>query len=340
MNYIRRLINKYEFHGEKKEIIYKSLLSFLFRVLSYLIGFIFIYVIAHNFDANTQGTFAIVFTIVSLLTLISKMGIQTSMIKWMSVYFLNEKYQEAKSLFLKIYFFVNVLSVFFAFILYFSADVIAMHFFKKENLIFPIQIISFCIPFFASTEMIAGYFQSKSKIALYSFYNNTTKFLLPLFILILATLYFDNINTNTPILVYSIGIIINGILAIVHLLYDLPKIKYISKGTITLKEIFKTSLPILFSSSLVMLMWWSDTFILGVYKTEADVGIYSVAVKLATMISFVYGAVISILLPKIAQYYNTKDNAKLQNIINYSSKLIFVTSIPITIILVVFPELT
>jgi O-antigen/teichoic acid export membrane protein len=332
-------MKKYGIYGEKKEIIYKSLLSLLFRALSYLIGFIFIYIIAHKFGVDTQGTFAIVFTILSMLTLISKLGIQTSMIKWMSVYFVNREYQEARSFFLKIYSLVSILSIVFAVLLYLNAGEIAKLFFKKENLIFPIQIISFCIPFFASTEIIAGYFQSKKRIAIYSFYNYTAKFFLPLIILLGTVLFGESLQSNTPILVYSVGITLNGVLAIGHLFRDLPKNDYSSKSMVTHKELLKTSLPILFSSSLVMLMWWSDTFILAVYKTEADVGVYSVAVKLATIISFVYSAVVSVLLPNIAQYYKANDLIKLQKTINYSSKIIFVATIPITIILIVFPQL-
>ena len=87
-----------------------------------------------------------------------------------------------------------------------------------------------------------------------------------------------------------------------------------------------------------MIMWWSDTFILGVFKTEADVGAYSIAVKIATLVSFVYSAVTAILLPKIAQYYKNEETKKLTHIIQYSSKIILIATKPIALILGLFPN--
>ena len=75
-----------------------------------------------------------------------------------------------------------------------------------------------------------------------------------------------------------------------------------------------------------------------VYKTEEDVGIYSIAVKIATLVSFVYNAVISILLPKIAQYYKNGKARELSYTIQYSAKLILITTLPLALVLIVFPE--
>ena len=213
-----------------------------------------------------------------------------------------------------------------------------MLFFNKESLIFPIKIIAIAIPFFASTEIIANYFRSKKNIILFSFYSYASKFVLPVVILIVFGLFFSEKHDVTPIYAYSIGIIIMGLVAFIHAFLSLSKIKTSTEEQISYRKILKVSLPMLFSSSLVMLMWWSDTFILGVFKSEAEVGIYSIAVRLATIVSFVYNAVISILLPKLAQYYQNKEKEKLNHTVQYSAKLIFLATIPIALVLGLFPK--
>ena len=338
MKFLNNVIKRITQTKETKEIFYKSFSSLVFRVLSYILGFLFTFIIARFFKLDTQGIFSIVFTLVALITLFSKLGIQTAMVKWLSNYFYNNELGEAKYFFLKIYKLTFIIALVLAFSLFFCAENIAILFFHKENLIKPIKIISFCIPFFASTEIIANYFRSKKNIIAFSFYNFTAKFVFPLLFLLVIIIFTDNRITEIAIYSYSFGVILIGVIAFIHVNLDLVKIKSKSKKFITHKKILKTSIPLLFTSSLVMLMWWSDTFILGVYKSEADVGIYSVAVKLATISSFIYNAVISILLPKIAQYYKNNDVKKLKHTIQYSSRLIFIATIPIALVLAIFPK--
>lgn len=332
---IYSFISKIANSNDSKEVLGKSVSSFFFRVVSYIFGFAFIFLIANFFSVETQGVFSIIFTLLSFLSLVSKLGIQTSMVKWLSNYFYLENFGKAKFFFIKIYKLILSLAILLGFILYSSAEFISIEFFHKANLIAPIKIISICVPFIVSTDIIASYFMSKKAIKLYSFYNFASKFILPLFFLSLFIFSLD-LNRTLPIYAYTVGIIITGVFAFVHVFRDLQKINSDSTEEIPYKDILKTSLPLLLSSSLVMIMWWSDTFILGVYKTEAEVGIYSVAVKLATIASFVYNAVTSILLPKIAQYYKNDKILELKNTIQYSAKLIIFVTLPIVIVIAVF----
>jgi len=336
---LNKIISKILGEAENKEIFFKSLSSFSLRVLSYFLGFLFVFIIARFYSVEAQGIFSIAFTVLSLITLISKLGIQTSMVKWLSSYFYKKKEGEVKFLFYRVYKLVLGFSIILAFIIFLLASKISLWFFNKESLVIPIKVIAIAIPFFASTEIIANYFRSKQSITLFSFYSYVSKFVLPLVVLVIWILFFPERQDDvTPIFAYSIGITLTGLIAFIHVYSNLAGINASAKEKITYKNIFKLSLPMLFSSSLVMLMWWSDTFILGVFKTESDVGIYSIAVKLATIVSFVYNAVISILLPKIAQYYQNNEKEKLIDTVQYSAKLIFIATIPITLALVLFPK--
>tara|TARA_R110002012_G_scaffold283090_2_gene473161 strand:- start:109159 stop:110487 length:1329 start_codon:yes stop_codon:yes gene_type:complete len=335
----KKLISALTKTKETKEIFSKSFTSLWLRVLSYLLGFLFVFFIAKFYSVEAQGVFSITFTLLSLVALISKLGLQTAMIKWLSDYFYNGKDAVAKALFWKIFKLVFILSSILGIILFLLADVLAIQVFKKEGLATPIKIISVSIPFFSSIEIIANYFRSKKNIEAYGFYIFVSKYLIPLVLLISFIFIFSNTNVF-PIYAYSVGVIITFIICFIHLFLDLSKIKSTkieSKG-ISLKTILRTSIPLLFSSSLVMFMWWGDTFILGVYKTESDVGVYSVAVKIATIVSFIYNAVISILMPQIVEFFSNKKEEKLKEVINYSTKLIFITTIPIALVLGLFSK--
>jgi O-antigen/teichoic acid export membrane protein len=94
----------------------------------------------------------------------------------------------------------------------------------------------------------------------------------------------------------------------------------------------------LIASSIVMIMGWSDVFILGFYVSESEIGVYSTAIKIATIVSFTYNAIATIATPKIAEYYENSDTLKLKETISFSSKLMLICGLPIFILLMVFPE--
>ena len=93
------------------------------------------------------------------------------------------------------------------------------------------------------------------------------------------------------------------------------------------------------SSSVLLLMAWSDTIMLGIFKTEVDVGVYNVALKLAMSTGIVLGAVNSIVAPKISETFNNDRIDEFRKLIKKSTRIIFFCTFPILIILLLFPKL-
>ena len=71
---------------------------------------------------------------------------------------------------------------------------------------------------------------------------------------------------------------------------------------------------------------------------ESSVGIYNVALKIATLTSITLIAINSIGAPKFAEFYAKRDIVGLQRIVNQINRLVFWTSLPILLISVLFPE--
>ena len=95
----------------------------------------------------------------------------------------------------------------------------------------------------------------------------------------------------------------------------------------------------LMSSSLIMIMGWTDTIILGIFRTEQEVGIYSVALRIAAITGGVLFAINSIAAPKFAEFHARGDLESLSKIAKQSTKLIFWTSTPVLMVLFLFPSL-
>ena len=190
-----KIVNIIAKSNDSKEIVQKSIYALALRVFSYALGFVFTYLIAVYYDIDTQGVFSIIFTLVALLSLVGRLGLQTAMVKWLSNYFYNNDNEKAKYFFWRIYKLVFLVSTILSILLFFCGGWLANSFFKKPSLLIPIEVISYCIPFLASTEIIANYFRSKKEIITFSFYNFTSKFVLP--VLLLVYFIFNNSRRET-----------------------------------------------------------------------------------------------------------------------------------------------
>ena len=90
------------------------------------------------------------------------------------------------------------------------------------------------------------------------------------------------------------------------------------------------------SSSILILLGWMDTFVMGIYDTDQNVGIYNVSLKIATLTTFILLAINSILAPKIAKNYSENKLVEFNKLISFSTKLNFYLSATVILIIIIF----
>ena len=87
-----------------------------------------------------------------------------------------------------------------------------------------------------------------------------------------------------------------------------------------------------------MIMEWTDKIMLGIFGSSTDVGIYAVSAKIASVTILSLFAINSIVAPKFSEFYTKNKLDKLFETVKYANKLILLTSLPIAIIIFLFPE--
>jgi len=102
------------------------------------------------------------------------------------------------------------------------------------------------------------------------------------------------------------------------------------------KDILALSLPMLMTATMTFVIAQTGLLMLGMFRTEAEVGYYSVAVKLATLTTFVLSAVNSMAAPKFSELFHSGNMPELFYVAQKSAKLIFWTTIPILAVLLLF----
>lgn len=321
----------------QKEIILKALTSLLLRGGGYGFGFLFIWLIAQNLGPSVQGVFAIAFLFLSVGAMIGKFGLSTAIVKWIAS---NSNIEDRRKIIKKCLLLAFLFSAVCGILIFAVAPLIA-GLYDKPNIISSIRIAAITIPIFAIMEVGSSVFKGTKQIPIFSIYFDFLKFLFPAVVFFILYFWLGKTATELPIFSYFIGYSILLVLILIHLQL---RFGFLRSGNNTYKKMpngktmLSESYPMLMASSIVMIMGWSDVFILGFFVNEDDIGIYSTAVRIATLVSFTYSAIAAIMTPKIAEYYYQKKQNDLKATIAFSTKLMFFCGLPIFLILFGFSE--
>jgi len=105
-----------------------------------------------------------------------------------------------------------------------------------------------------------------------------------------------------------------------------------------IRSLLRQSLPFLFIASLFFIKGWIDTIMVGIFMTESDVGIYNIALKLSGVLLIMVSAVNAIAAPKFSESFSDNKMAELKGSLRYSSAILFYTTLPLFLLLMLFPE--
>jgi O-antigen/teichoic acid export membrane protein len=106
------------------------------------------------------------------------------------------------------------------------------------------------------------------------------------------------------------------------------------------KDLLLFSLPLLISSILVFVLNWTDTLMLGYYKSADVVGLYNAASPLAKLIPIVLSSAGFIYMPVASSLYAKGKIKEMGRTYQMLTKWIFLLTLPIFSIMFLFPEAT
>ena len=329
-NSLKNVINKFK----ENEILSKGSTAFIFKIIGSLLGYVFLILVTRTSGAEVWGVFALCLALLNITSIFSRMGIDIAILKFISSF--KDDIVKAKAIYLKGLKLVFSLSIFFTILLYFLSEFIAATIFNKNQLTFYIQLMAFAIIPFTIIYFNAQSFRGLKKISHFAFFQHVSKFLL-------AIIFFVGISffTDIPIQENIFYAFIAALYCVMILSIILLKKEDVSEkgfSPITSKELLKTAFPMMLSTSILLIMSWADSIIIGIFKTEAEIGIYNVSIKLAMISGIVLGAVNSIVAPKLSQTYNNGKKEEFKSIVKQSTRVIFFSSVPILIFLIAFPE--
>ena len=330
-NSLKNLIKKFK----ENEILSKGSYAFIFKIIGSLLGYVFLLLVTRNLGAEVWGVFALCMALLNITSILSRFGVDIALLRFVAQ--LKGKMEEVKGIYFQGISLVLFLSFLFSGLLFFSSHIVAELIFHKPHLTPYFKVIAFVLIPFTIIHVNVQTYRGLKRIKAFAFFQHTAKFLFSVIIFVLL-FYLTNIDPIT-IVIYSFlfAVFIVMIISSYGLLKSFRGIQLIK--IFSRRDILKTSYPMMLSSSILLLMAWADSIMLGIFETEAEIGIYNVAVKLAMITGIVLAAANSIVAPKISETYNNGRKEEFAIIVKESTRVIFFSSIPILILLIAFPNL-
>jgi O-antigen/teichoic acid export membrane protein len=146
----------------------------------------------------------------------------------------------------------------------------------------------------------------------------------------------NSIKSPTAMTANLLAIVITAVIGAAFVVVLLPKPVREAEPHYDQKTWLSVSIPLLLIAGMHIVLKRTDIIMLGMIKNSETAGIYSAATRLSDLVIFGLAAVNAILAPMISELFHSGNTRRLQNIIFFSTRGIFVFSLSITIILAIF----
>ena len=327
-----KVLQKYIGDQESGEILSKGFSFLVIRIIGTLLSFTFTIYITNRFGKVEWGLIALGFSIFTIINIFGRLGLDLNLVKFYS----QDINIKDSGVFYRSWIKVFLFSSFLSFLVYMFGERLVTDVFlePKPDLLPYLNWLLLSMPFWSTVFVSAAVMRARKMNKAFAFHTMTGRF----FILLALIVLISHSDALFVLKAHFISVVFLSAVSLIHATIVLKKATLKPKQNTWI--FVKESLPMMLSSSILVLMSWMDTFVMGIYENETEVGIYNVAVKITTLSVFSLQAINSILAPKIAKNYAENDEKTYKKLIQFSTKInFFITLVVISIIIVFNPFL-
>lgn len=337
---IKSKINSSLQNKDFKELISGSSVVFIAKVVATLIGLVFNLMVARIYGPESMGILALVNSFLAIALIPSLFGLQTSILRFIPEYIKKSSFFEALQIYKRSLIIVLIFSIVISMIVWFNAGYIAEYIFKKPEFTMIFSIAAIFLVFKSVGHMNQSALRAFKDFKLFALLSVLTPLFNILVLIVLNYVIEDIYNPVYAIFSTSVFVCLLTFLFLKKVIEKNKTDKLFSKQTLHIKQIITISAPMFLTSVMGTVITQTDIIMLGMYSDIEQVGIYAVVVKLALLTTFVLSSINVISAPRFSESFHSGDMDKLKTIVKKSSKLIFFTTLPIVLFLLVFGKFT
>jgi len=319
------------------EIIKGSGISFFLRFGGLTVGYLLTLVIAHLFGAKGLGDYVLAITVLRLFTLLAKLGLDTTSIRFIASFASQDKWTSIFRFRKQVVSILSLSSIVSSLLMYCFAEPIADLINANYKYI---QLNAFLVLPMSFFMLHYQSLRGLKRIAEFSFFYRMSQALFSVISIVIIYQFFT--TSDVPVYAYFVSVLIVSLLSFFAFTYWLNK-RSNGKESADLEiksyaNLLKISIPLMFAQSVQFIMAWTDKLMLGNMTSPEEVGVYHTAFKLSMFASIALMSVNSIASPKFAEMYAENNMKGLKKVVHQSTKMIFLTSVPLVFIFFIFPD--
>ncbi len=338
LNILKRKWHNLTTDKKFSEILTGSVWALSSRFLATGFGLVFNIFIARFYGAEVMGIVAVLNSFLMLATILTVMGTDTSILRLIPEHLAKYSPTSAFKLYRKTQYMVIGVSLVIGTLFFFGADLIAEKIFSKPQLSFYFALAAVFFVFkslmLLNTQAVRGLKLIRVFALMQIFPQGFT-----LVLFILLSLFLK--NRDVPVYAQLGGFALTGIIGWIIVEYAFSKKKRPDDTvqSISARTILSISLPMLMTVTTTFIIGQTGVIMLGMFGSEAEIGYYAIAIKLATLTSFMLQAINSISAPSFSELFYKGKIDELFHVAKKSAKLIFWTTSPILVVLLFFGKL-
>lgn len=323
--------DKSEIHKTELTRIAKGAsISFVGKIFDGSFRYLYLIIVAKILGVESFGVFMLGLTIITIAGIISRLGLEIGVVRYVSLYNGIKDKARIKGTIVQSLKCSFVTSALVGVVLFFTAELLSVKMFKKPELEPIIKLLSFSIPFL-STALVALACTQGFQIMKYMVYGKNIFWPLSNILLVIS-LSWAGLKLRGVAIAYVMSVFLTCILSVYFLTRSLLSIRHVVAIRET-KKLLRFSIPLLTVAFFGFLILWTDTLMLGAFRSSEEVGIYNVAIRTALLIFMILASFNSIFAPVVANLYNKGEMQKLSGLLKSVTKWTFTICLPIFLLM-------
>jgi len=319
-----------------KQVLSGSIYYFTGSVLAAIIAYLTKLVLVRNLSVEDYGLFFAVLTFVLIFSVFRTLGMSQGLARFIADYNSKKKNGEIKSIITGAFATQLLVAGIMVIILWFSADYLALNYFKDARAVTLLRILSFYLPLSIIHVNFTSIFQGLKKSKLFALGQPVIN----AFVLIGSIIgLWLGLELFAPVIGYL------GTYVFFLIVFIFPLLKCFNYFNFKHKNFFEEnkkliifSLPLMITTFGYLLITYFDTLMLTYFDILSNVGVYNIIYPTALLITFIGSSLGLILLPVITELWEKNKKKQIVTALKIINKYLLIFCLPVIIVLMTFSE--
>ena len=325
--------------GKSRDLAVRALRIGVLLGLGAALQFLLNWQIARRFGAHQTGLFFLAFTLLTILSILARFGLDTALVRLAAPLFAQGKVGEVRAVRKTAILFSLGVSALLAAALYAASGPLAASVFSDPGLAPHLRIVAAAIPFLSLALLNSELLRALRRIELSVFLKQILMYLVAN--LLLALSLARSTAAATAIFAASIlvGAVAGEVLLRVHLRRESRgEAAAAAASPYPLRRLLALSSPLLAVSLSGLVLQWTDTLLLGVLADARAVGVYNVAMRIAQLLTFVLSSMNTLIAPQFSVLFQAGRLEELGELFRRATVAMLVLTTPPLLVLLLFPR--